>query len=116
MQAPAGQLIAQGFYYQFSSVFFYTNRPSLLFSDRRANLEYGSNAPGAPQVFVDDSQLKDIWMQPSRCYLLTFRSALPRMEEMVGSGQLHAVAESGGKLLLTNHPLEASIMLPGPGG
>lgn len=106
IQAPKGQLIAEGFYYQFSSVFFYADRMGLLFSTRRANLEYGANAPGAPPVFIDDSQLKDLWMAPGREYLLTFASAQPRYEELVGADKLVTVAESGGKVLLTNHPLD----------
>jgi hypothetical protein len=106
--APDGTLIAQGFYYQFSSVFFYTNRTGLLLSANRANLEYGSYAPGAPDVFVVDSQLPGLWSQPQRYYLLTFRADLPRYDALVSAGQLYVVAASGGKLLLTNHPLTSS--------
>ncbi len=106
IRAPEGQLIAEGFYYQFSSVFFYTNRTGLLLSTRKANLEYGANAPDAPQVFIDDSQFKGLWMAPGREYLLTFASALSRYEELVAPARLVTVAKSGGKVLLTNHPLE----------
>lgn len=106
MGAPEGQLIAEGFYYQFSSVFFYTNRTGLLLSTRKANLEYGANAPDAPQAFIDDSQFKSLWAAPGRDYLLTFTSALPRYEELVAPARVVTVAKSGGKVLLTNHPLE----------
>jgi len=113
MEAPAGKLITQGFYYQFSSVFFYTNRTGLLLADRRANLEYGSFAPGAPRVFIDDAQFKDLWLAPDRCYFLTFESDLPRYEALVGSSQLQRVMLSGGKVLLTNHPLASSAQVRG---
>jgi hypothetical protein len=106
MGAPEGQLIAEGFYYQFSSVFFYTNRTGLLLSTRKANLEYGTNAPDAPQVFIDDSQLKGLWMAPKREYLLTFASDLTRYQELLAPDKLVTVAESGGKVLLTNRPLD----------
>lgn len=109
MQSPPGQLIAEGHFYEFSSVFFYTNRTGLLLTDRRVNLEYGSFAPGAPHVFVEDSQFTNLWNEPGRFYLVTFRSALPRYEGLVGRGTLYGVAESGGKLLLSNHPLESSV-------
>lgn len=115
MRAPQGQLIAEGHFYDFSSVFFYTNRTGLLLTDRRVNLEYGSYAPGAPQVFLDDSQFRNLWMEPGRYYLVSLRSTLPRYEGLIGPAQLYAVAESGGKLLLTNHPLEASGTPPSPG-
>ena len=45
---------------------------------------------------------------------LTLRSALPRYQDLVGPAQLNVVAESGGKLLLTNHPLTSSVALPSP--
>ena len=112
--APEGTLIAQGFYYQFSSVFFYTNRTGLLLSANRANLEYGSYAPGAPDVFIVPSQLPALWSQPQRYYLLTFSADRPRYEALVGATQLYEVAASGGKLLLTNHPLTSSALLAKP--
>ena len=105
MRAPKGQLIAEGFYYQFSSVFFYTNRAGLLLGPRKANLEYGTEAPGAPRVFIDDTQFKALWLAPGREYMLAPDSAMHRYEELVAPDQLVSVAESGGKVLLTNHPL-----------
>ena len=57
LQAPAGQLIVDNQYYTFSSVFFYTNRRALLLNGRVNNLEYGSYAPDAPAVFIDDSRV-----------------------------------------------------------
>jgi len=105
LKAPEGQLIAQGHYYGFSSVFFYTNRTGLLYSDRRVNLDYGSGAPNAPHVFIDDAEFKSLWLSPQREYLLTFQADLPHYEQLVGEGQLQTVAASGGKTLLTNHPL-----------
>ena len=104
MSAPEGKLIAQGHYYDFSSVFFYTDRSGLLFTNRRVNLEYGSDAPGAPHVFIDESEFKNLWLAPERCYFLTFQSHLPRYEQLVAPASLDVVAASGGKVLLTNRP------------
>jgi 4-amino-4-deoxy-L-arabinose transferase-like glycosyltransferase len=115
MKAPPGELIAQGFYYQFSSVFFYTNRRGLLLSTRRANLEYGSFAPGAPHVFIEDPEFKNLWDTSERYYLLTFERDLPRYDELVGADRLQTVAASGGKVLLTNHPLTTSAQANGHG-
>jgi 4-amino-4-deoxy-L-arabinose transferase-like glycosyltransferase len=108
MGAPEGKLIAQGHYYDFSSVFFYTDRSGLLITNRRVNLEYGSYAPGAPQVFIDESQFKNLWLEPERCYLLTLQSDLPRYQQLVAPAPLHVVTASGGKVLLTNEPLMAA--------
>ncbi|HUA01606.1 MAG TPA: glycosyltransferase family 39 protein [Candidatus Aquilonibacter sp.] len=108
LRLPEGQLITQGHYYPFSSVFFYTNRAGLLYSDRRVNLEYGSNAPGAPHVFIDDAELKGIWSAPERAYLVTFQADLPRYGKLFGQAPLEIVTTSGGKALVTNHPLPNS--------
>jgi len=108
INAPEGELIAQGFYYQFSSVFFYANRTGLLLASKRANLEYGSYAPGAPSVFIDEPGFRELWLSSARSYLLAPKSALPHYAELVGQANLTVVSESGGKDLLTNHPLISS--------
>ena len=69
------------------------------------NLEYGSYAPGAPNVFIDDAQFKELWLKPERYYIVARQSAVPRLEGLVGNAQLIVVAASGGKFLLTNQPL-----------
>ena len=115
---PPGQLITEGHYYPFSSVFFYTDRQGLLYSNRRVNLDYGSGAPGAPHVFIDDAEFKRLWLSPDREYFLAFQSDLPRYEQVVGAGTLHVLKTSGGKALLTNHelatPAQTSLSLPAP--
>ena len=66
------------------------------------NLDYGSAAPGAPQMFIDGAQLEELWMSPERQYLLTSSQSEPSYEELFGSGHIVEVAQSGGKVLLTN--------------
>ena len=105
LRAPAGKLIVDHHYYWFSSVFFYTNRDSLLLNGRFNNLVYGSYAPGAPNVFIDDAQWKTLWLQPARYYLVIRQTASERLKNLVDPKLLTVVAESGGKLLLTNHPV-----------
>jgi 4-amino-4-deoxy-L-arabinose transferase-like glycosyltransferase len=102
LHAPSGRLIVDDQYYAFSSVIFYTNRPALLLNGRKMNLEYGSYAPGAPDVFLDDADLAKLWTSPQRFYLLADATALPRLKHLIKSDQLHIYAASGGKYLLTN--------------
>jgi hypothetical protein len=112
---PQGAIIAQGFYYSFSSVFFYLNRNGWLLTAKRANLEYGSHAPDAPEVFLVDAQLPALWGRPQRYYLLTFAADLPHYQELMPGAELEVVASSGGKLILSNHPLTAyAPPAPGP--
>lgn len=105
-RAPAGNLIVDGPYpyYSFSSVFFYTNGQALLLNGRVSNLEYGSYAPGAPDVFIDDYRFRQLWLSSARYYLLANASQLARLSTVVGDYKLLPVAESGGKFLFTNNP------------
>jgi len=100
--APPGRLIIDHHYYTFSSVFFYTGHDALLLNGRFNNLIYGSYAPGAPNIFIDDEQWRTMWLTEARCYLVASRSAMPRLEKLVGRERLIVVADSGGKLVLSN--------------
>jgi 4-amino-4-deoxy-L-arabinose transferase-like glycosyltransferase len=104
LRAPEGRLIADNQYYTWSSVFFYTNRRALLLNGRVNNLEYGSYAPGAPAVFIGDEDLRRLWAERERCYLLVEGPSVPRIETILGAGRLHVVAASGGKFLFSNLP------------
>jgi 4-amino-4-deoxy-L-arabinose transferase-like glycosyltransferase len=108
MRAPEGKLIVDHHYYTFSSIFFYTNRDALLLNGRFNNLVYGSYAPGAPDVFIDDGRWKNMWLAPERCYIVLSQTALPRLEKLVGSDKLNVLAASGGKLILCNQAVRSS--------
>jgi 4-amino-4-deoxy-L-arabinose transferase-like glycosyltransferase len=103
--SPPGQLIEADSYYAFSSVFFYANRTALLLNGRNNNLEYGSNAPDAPDVFIDDTRFTSLWTGESRWYLLAYGAEMPHLEQLVGRTNLHVVAENAGNYLLTNREL-----------
>ncbi len=113
-KSPEGTLIIDHHYYTFSSIFFYLNRTALLRNGRFFNLEYGGYAPGAPDIFIDDSQFKDLWLKPERSYIVAKQSVVPQLESLVGAASLNLVAESGGKVVLTNRPLAASSGDPPP--
>jgi 4-amino-4-deoxy-L-arabinose transferase-like glycosyltransferase len=108
LKSPEGTLIVDHHYYTFSSIFFYLNRTALLRNGRFYNLEYGAYAPSAPDVFIDDSQFKDLWLKPERSYIVAKQSVVPELESLVGAARLNLVAASGGKVVLTNRPLAAS--------
>ncbi len=103
-QSPPGQLIESDAYYAFSSVFFYTNRSALLLNGRFDNLEYGSNAPNAPKVFIDDDGFAERWQSKNRYYLLTYGEDLPHLQALVGKDNLHVMKENSGNYLLGNQP------------
>jgi 4-amino-4-deoxy-L-arabinose transferase-like glycosyltransferase len=107
--APPGKLIVDDAYYSFSSVFFYTNRQALLLNGRKTNLEYGSYAPDAPKVFINDRQFQKLWLGNERCYVLAYDRQIPKFDQLVGKDQLFIVANQGGKFLMTNRPIDPKI-------
>ncbi len=102
--SPRGTLIVDHHYYWFSSVFFYTNRQALLLNGRFNNLLYGSYAPGAPEVFIDDAKFKELWAQPDLKYFVARDPAVERIRSLVGIENLHILYTGGGKFLASNQP------------
>ena len=102
LSAPPGKLIVDHHYYTFSSVIFYTNQDPLLLNGKFNNLEYGAAAPGAPPVFINDSEFKTLWSSKNRYYLVASQKGVDRVEHVVGQDQFETVSTSGGKFLLTN--------------
>ncbi len=105
LRSPPGELVVDHHYYTFSSIFFYTGRTAWLLNGRFNNLVYGSYAPDAPDVFLNDAQWKDLWLGQQRYYLVAKAAELPRFEKLVEKSALFVVAQSGGKLVLTNQAL-----------
>jgi 4-amino-4-deoxy-L-arabinose transferase-like glycosyltransferase len=115
LRAPGGELISGRAYYPFSSIFFYTNRTALILNGRFNNLEYGSYARGAPNVFINDAQFTERWLRPERFYVFAMDSDMPHLESLVGRDRLVVLAASGGKSILTNHALAISASSLGGG-
>jgi len=102
-QSPPGRVIIDNQYYTFSSIFFYADvKSALLLNGRVNNLEYGSNEPGAPGVFLTDANLPAVWRSAERHYLFIENPSIPRIKNLI---DLHLVRSIGGKSLYTNRPL-----------
>ncbi|MEO8097322.1 MAG: glycosyltransferase family 39 protein [Acidobacteriota bacterium] len=103
--APPGMVIMGDQYYVFSSVFFYGDlEQGLLLNGRYQNLEYGSYAPGAPDVFLDEVNLPAMWYGDARVYLVVEGPKVEGIAKLVGKDHMHVVKASGGKYLFTNRP------------
>lgn len=105
---PQGQLIIDGAYYPFSSVLYYADRTALLLNGRTNNLEYGSYAPGAPSVFIDEKKFAQLWSSPECYYLVADSSRTEALHRLARPDNLYPVVQSGGKTLFMNHPPEIS--------
>jgi 4-amino-4-deoxy-L-arabinose transferase-like glycosyltransferase len=112
LKSPPGKLIVNHHYYEFSSVFFYTNHSALLLNGRVHNLIYGSYAPGSAPVFIDDSEFRKLWQAPERCYFVVDRPAVESIEHVLNRESFNVIKASGGKFLLTNHSLPGTTFLP----
>ncbi len=55
--------------------------------------------------FLTDAQWRERWLGPRRCYVVAKTTELARFTRLAGEGALFPVAESGGKMVLTNQPL-----------
>lgn len=104
LKQPPGKLIVQGHYYTFSSVPFYANSSPLLLNGKRQNLDYGAAAPGAPAVFLTDSDFANLWTTSDRYYFVGSQHEVNRIENLVGAEHFATVLSSGGKLLVRNVP------------
>jgi 4-amino-4-deoxy-L-arabinose transferase-like glycosyltransferase len=101
-RAPQGRLIVYGEHNDLSALFFYGEDHALLLNGRRTTLEYGSNAPDVPPVFIENADFLRLWAQPQRSYLAIHEDALPAMDKILPRTQLHLVKSVGGKYLFTN--------------
>ena len=103
--SPEGTLIVDHHYYWFSSVFFYTNRPALLLNGRFNNLLYGSCAPSAADVFIDDAKFQELWRQPRVNYVVARDSAAAHLQGLAGHERWNLLCQGGGKFLASNQPV-----------
>lgn len=105
LESPPGPIILDTQYWLLSTVPYYTGRPVIMLNGRWNNLEYGSYAPGAPDVFIDDSRFRAMWLGSTRYYLVSKDASASRLEALVGRQRLVVVARSGEKTVYTNIPL-----------
>jgi 4-amino-4-deoxy-L-arabinose transferase-like glycosyltransferase len=119
VSSPQGVLVVDNQYYTFSSVFFYadlSNGPrALLLNGRVNNLQYGSYAPGAPRVFLNDGEFARLWQTPQRLYVVFEKPEMERIRKLTGEERFHLVKASGGKYLYTNFAPVVAAGLIGAG-
>jgi hypothetical protein len=104
-RSPQGGLIVDHHYFWFSSVFFYTDRTALLLNGRFMGLVYGSYAPTAASVFIDNAQFQQLWDGSARYYIFARDIQIDTLASLVGRDRLIMVKSSGGKYLFTNLPI-----------
>ena len=101
---PRSIVIIDGEYEEGSSVAFYAECALYLHSAPSSNLEYGSRYSDAPQLFVDDERLKQLWLATGRrVFLVTYESKRDQLESLLPQPKF-TIATYGDKILLSNLP------------
>jgi 4-amino-4-deoxy-L-arabinose transferase-like glycosyltransferase len=92
-------IVINGRYERASSLPFYLEREVKLLNGRGGGLWYGSFFSDAPQVFIDNSTLTQLWTGENRVFLWTPLDQVPQLP-----GQSFVIGLSGGKEILSNKP------------
>jgi 4-amino-4-deoxy-L-arabinose transferase-like glycosyltransferase len=101
VKQPGDLIVLDGEFTSGSTLVFYTGEPVHLVNGRVNGLWYGSFWPDSPKVFETDDSLRQLWAGPRRIFLLTYDEAA-RERDLARFGPTYALAESGGKTILTN--------------
>ena len=99
--AQGDVIVINGEYEGGSSLNFYTRKMVHILNGRSANLQYGSYFEDAPRIFIDEQELAKMWAGTVRIFLFTDSSKLDELTR-AARGPVYSMAESGGKLILTN--------------
>jgi len=84
-----------------SSLVFYLHHPVELVNGRSSSLWFGSTFPDAPHIFLDDSDLRQLWASPTRVYLFVPQQDLSKVETLLPAPRVFT--ESSGKVIYINH-------------
>ncbi|MGH9822208.1 MAG: ArnT family glycosyltransferase [Blastocatellia bacterium] len=101
---PGDRIIINGEYESGSTLNFYTHEPVYMLNHRSSNLWYGSYLPDAPMRFYTDDTFRDAWSGNNHIFLDTDASDAESIRTLVSPQPVFQLAESGDKLLLSNHP------------
>lgn len=106
-QFQAGEeIVCDGEYVNASSVNFYTGKQMLIFNGRINGLWFGSLFPDAPPIFLDNTQLAQLWAGPIRVYFVTGDDK--KRDSLAGIAPVYLLAKSGGKFVYTNRPVSTA--------
>ncbi len=100
------QIVIDGPYGYFAAADFYTGQPARILDGRTADLLFGAQYPGAPPVFLDDTQFAALWRGSGRMFFFTDRpERLARLDALAPTTRI--LGRTGPNWLCVNR-------LPGP--
>jgi 4-amino-4-deoxy-L-arabinose transferase-like glycosyltransferase len=102
-QYKAGdQIVVTGLYENSSTLNFYTGIPLHSLHEPGGNMWYGTQFPGAPNVWETKESLAQTWNGPQRVFLWTDQED----PEVLRGLTSFVIARRGGKTILSNQPIQ----------
>lgn len=116
------QIVLYGDFYYGCTISFYTQHKTLIYNGRYYALEYGSNYPDAPRIFLTDRDFGPLWHGPQRVFLFVPQHKYDELLVRLPLESTYLVAQSGGKAVYANRPLrpdqltlaQMGVRRPGP--
>ncbi|MFN0107651.1 MAG: ArnT family glycosyltransferase [Blastocatellia bacterium] len=94
-------VVINGEYYLGSSVGFYLPQKVLLLNGRMTGLEFGSYYPDAPQVFIGDEEIAELWRGSKRVFLFTADRDFESAKNAINA-EMFKIATAGEKSVYSN--------------
>ena len=101
------QVAVYGDFTAASSLAFYTGQRLWLYDAPYSSLQYGSQYPDAPRIFLGDEAFLAFWRDSARVFLVVPRDQSQRALARLPAGSTWLVTKIGGKTLYSNQPLAA---------
>jgi 4-amino-4-deoxy-L-arabinose transferase-like glycosyltransferase len=98
---PGDQIVASGLYENASTLNFYTGLPLHSLHVPGGNMWYGTQFPGAPQVWETQASFAQMWIGPQRVFFWSDRDDPPALRGLTS----YVVARRGGKTIFSNRPM-----------
>ena len=98
---PNDLILMDGEYTVGSTLTFYTHESVGVVNGRVNTLWFGSFWPDAPDLFLNEATLRQVWRGPRRVFLMT-QTPASRTSDLQLSGVVNAIASDGGKTVLVN--------------
>jgi 4-amino-4-deoxy-L-arabinose transferase-like glycosyltransferase len=103
---PEDQIALYGDIRVAPGIAFYSHREVLLYNATGSNLEFGSHYPDAPKRFFGDQDFSRLWKAKGRVFLVVPVEHKEEVRERLPENSMWVLAETGGKTVYMNQPLE----------
>ena len=104
--APDTQILLYGDQSYGSSIPFYLGQQVSLVEGRSSSMIFGSTFPDAPKIFLTRSDLLSGWGTGPRKLLFVPLERRDDLDRILPPNRQHVIAETSGKALITDRPLE----------